>query len=1155
MPDSVFLEDDPPKSGESRTVILVIFGLAGLGFVTLLVCAGGLFYLAAPAWKEVWKANQPVKMPLAEVESSQDKVIAWNRGFSGLGQGPAPALPAEMQPLFDALARATQAEDEAAFHNLIDVPRYFEQMKRSGQMPPITIADEQRMILEAAEWLAVPRAWERYVVASVNPVPGIDEAEVCLVSYDADGEATETRCWVKKSVAGWKLFDWETVQFGVRQSYEQAVYVKYYDDLRRVSHFQALGEVDEADELMSRGDYAGAAEKILSAETRRSIPELSDYLLVSLAYAWSRCRRWEDVLRVSRQVKIPEATPGALYAGALACQNLGMADQALEFAKRYEAAVGGGPIAWELQAEALAALDLEAEAIPCWRKTLELEPDDASALQSLAQALPDDEKHELTGYIRKTSEPVENAVKLAEYAVAFDDTNALSVMLGTLEEIKAPRDRIDFIRALSAQNDEQYEAAAGFFRLAWEQTEDEAHRRHCIYRFLDAMRLAGKMIEGYRAAPDARKAFRYLTDDYDEGELDLDDPAVRELVDAHREKEPQDPWLHYVTGSLLAAEEKYEEAAKEFNAGWAAADEDDRGRYREGLITSQHSAGHIEEAYRTIEPADQTFHRLADLCRWSEQVDELERLIALHRTAHADDPWLDHFAAVVQMKRKNLDEADRLLARGSMQDDDDYLRSSSRWLRQEIALERDKVIEAWRNLGADDETFQQLAQRLSTKENWSQLGPLIAAHRAAGHASAAALYWEAQLRWHREDYAGVISLLTPWPQRELQNLPVYQSDELKEKLVRCHIRLERVDEGLRLAQSMYDEKGFSRPLVLVNAHRRDPEQVRKALNLRGRNSYAFATIYDDEDVGDILCSTEFLAVREEHPRPFPTLSGDVCVVLLMKDGGLPSAELLRTAAVEALGESATVEEWPSDETPAGNLRNFLVRNGAESLLVTGGTDQFQRKPQPKFSSIHSETLRNAVQNHRGWLAITRLSLRQSLRSPNDVRSYRLASALAGESCCALLTDFPNVLVEFTPAVRDVLKTENPGEALEKLGQTFWMWRDDEPDRAEKERLEKIRRTLRQFKETFDRRPAGIEFRIAAFLDAGLAREKTWLTVTQVRRTRYGAYEFRTRLESTSRLAPDLVAGEPFFVNTYSIVDLDYPQQGAQQDPPRESAVP
>ncbi len=106
---------------------------------------------------------------------------------------------------------------------------------------------------------------------------------------------------------------------------------------------------------------------------------------------------------------------------------------------------------------------------------------------------------------------------------------------------------MSFFAGLRHEMNESYDSAAESFFRAMESAEDDESQQDYLTRYFNAMANDGRMVEAYRQAPNPTDAFQYLAELYDEGYEGFTSDELQDLVTAHRESAPDDPWGYYYT--------------------------------------------------------------------------------------------------------------------------------------------------------------------------------------------------------------------------------------------------------------------------------------------------------------------------------------------------------------------------------------------------------------------------------------------------------------------------------------------------------------------------------------------------------------------------------------------------------------------------------
>ncbi len=163
-------------------------------------------------------------------------------------------------------------------------------------------------------------------------------------------------------------------------------------------------------------------------------------------------------------------------------------------------------------------------------------------------------------------------------------------------------------------------------------------------------------------------------------------------------------------------------------------------------------------------------------------------------------------------------------------------------------------------------SFEDLAAMCIQEKNPAELESLIAAHRVAYADGGDLPVWNAELRWLKKDYEGVLTLLEA-NREEAFALPRNKTtyDNL---LVRSLLKLDRIDEAVRQADLIGRRKLSNRVLVvLAHAATGDAKQTIAATAKLGPPRYLLWDCYHDEDLGPMLRGDAFREFRERFPEP------------------------------------------------------------------------------------------------------------------------------------------------------------------------------------------------------------------------------------------------------------------------------------------------
>ena len=1120
-----------PEPSHDRRVVRVLLVLAGV-FLLLVVLCGGL----VAWWISTFAGGGSAAGP---PESLEEKYAAVAAAFNGDSPGAGQSQLEPIRRLFDRITAATSTGDRAGFVRQIDTDRFLGEMRRSGAMQPLAFYEKPLAITWVRQSLFIPICWKRYKVVQVQSQADATEAVVYGYFWGQDEEEYQVRWWLSRGEQGWRVYDWEMLDYGMRASKELAIFYASDDDPRLEQYFACVQALGDANQLMADGDYEQAVEKISSAQRMSVLPAMRDDARLQIANTWSRCGHPSEAINCCRRVASLEALPGALSCLAVCYQGRGQHEKAIEHASRYEALLGRSPAVNGLQGESLLALGRPREAAAEFRKSLDVMPEQPDVLESLAFVLDDDQKHVLAEYLAGTKEPVETAEVLAQSLVIYEDSFGMEAIAQFLESTAPDSPARSYVAGLAAEADRDYARAAVQFQQAFTEESDPDKREQYVWRYLDVMVSAGQAVDGYLAAPDRAAAFEYLADFYSSGELDLPEEDFSRLLRVHRESYPEDFWGYYYQGVLLAEQEKYDEAEEEFAACMTRTDDEETlGALRYERVWAFYRAGKGMEAYEKIEPAADTFQQLAgyyDEAGSADQIALLKSLIEAHQAGHPEDPWLDVYAAVVEQREKNYGEADRLFARAGQKASEDYLKSNFRARRLDARIESGEFLDALEKVKPPEDTFVYLAGQFSQKQQWPEVELLVERYRQIDASSPPFRYWEAELLWQRERYSELAQRLAPWPEDLMRQLGFWQVSTLRDRLVRSYLRLDRPSAAMAIARAAYEENDELLPMILVSAWQGKVEETSELLSEHCPPQHVITEAYNDEDVGRILRGEEFLPVRRQHPPGLSYDAAALSVVLFLSEPRRLDADQVRTVLLPVLGEELSVATLPAHR-PADGTTSFVITVPDGVYCLTFGSDRFAGDDDSYRPQIRDEARKEAVAGHNAWLAIAASETNPVDEEAEFARVCRLTAALLGEDSLAIYFRDQQRLILVDPATREALCSDDPRRSLPQPDDAVWLFRAEAEDDDEEEQSTSPRRRFRELASAFARRSPEQQFQVQVEIRLGLASELSWLRVDRLfRGTRFND-RLIGRFTSPSLLVPHYRSGEPLSITFQQILD-------------------
>jgi tetratricopeptide (TPR) repeat protein len=208
------------------------------------------------------------------------------------------------------------------------------------------------------------------------------------------------------------------------------------------------------------------------------------------------------------------------------------------------------------------------------------------------------------------------------------------------------------------------------FKAALDRQPDRQKRATLLSELLSEFAAVGKAVEGYRAAPNAREAFRILAEELE----DLSPQDLPQLMAAHREKDPADPLLAEREGYRLLDEKAWDKATDVFARALQGAPQGLHGQLQIGYLTARYRAGQALQAYETTAPRSETFEILAGLMADDGKGAELEALTKAHAPHAADSPDLFFYQGLAQLLLNKPAEAAALIQKALDRQPVDHLR-------------------------------------------------------------------------------------------------------------------------------------------------------------------------------------------------------------------------------------------------------------------------------------------------------------------------------------------------------------------------------------------------------------------------------------------------------------------------------------------------
>lgn len=599
---------------------------------------------------------------------------------------------AEFRRVFDRLGKALADEDEDACAAAFNINRMTDELDRLGVFAG---TDDRAAFMHDARlrngktMLANPfLRWEKTEIRRVRWSPDRREAVVIAFHRAAvlENRSLKVRWWLVDGPGGWKLFDFEEMDMGLRGSRVMASF-KSPEVLRefRNNPSRILNAVTAIREAMSainqRNDVDEADQKLQAARGIKLPPPIAavqemieGLILMDRGAPEAALKRFDVAERLQ-----PNMPVFNLYRANVAVA-ASRFDEGLRYVRKYLAEVGPDADAYATEGLALEGLDRFPEAANSYRKALDENPDLLGALAGLRRVLDNADKNELALRVGRAKQPLKAYDDLIRQTEDDIDITTPKVLNAWLRKAY-PNDP----RAISLEFDElidagKFDTAAAVLRERLKNPTSDDVKGRVLNIYLRAMTAVDCRREAYSAVPDdhAARAFELLADDiedwmeYEPANAEPMEKALRDLIAAHRKRVPDDPSLWYHEGSILRRARKYAEAERAFAEGQAKlpkrekpklpdpnGDGFDRkaDRFRTARVECFYAMKQGLKAYAEVGPTADTFRQLAYSYDNDKDANGLEALVAAHRARSPDDALLKYWSAEVLYLREKYADA------------------------------------------------------------------------------------------------------------------------------------------------------------------------------------------------------------------------------------------------------------------------------------------------------------------------------------------------------------------------------------------------------------------------------------------------------------------------------------------------------------------
>ncbi len=717
------------KASRSGCTILAL--AIGLIVLTMGLAVAGIFVL-------VWRST-----PSRMVESSSfpeddqdafDEMLAAFRNQPPLDEK---QIAQGLQPLFHSLGaslRVFPANSDSIMRHF-DIDRMSDEIGDPALVPHRKSTARRPFVVGLRRGMGTGMArrspifqWTTSEIRNVKKLNN-EECVVIVRHKHPNGTTLKVRWWLTRRTGGWKIYDFESLDVGMRVSTTAGSLAQL--GAGRLGEVAIAGnELTEAGQALAVNDIAGAEVhlKNLPANLPPRLEALRLLLTAIVHLHYQRSREALDSLEAAKRLHAD--MPVADFLRGLAFTRLGKWDEALKCLNDYRTLLGDDEDVCRELGDALRGARRFDEASIEYRKSLDLNPRDAEAFRGFLRSLGGDaNKDDVGPRFAKLTHLRENFDVFAADCEQRQFPELLLPLVLTMRRLDPLYPPVDFYGALAEARLNHPAEAVRLIQSAFREQEDLNQRKEYARQFLAVMGQLGHVKEAYLAVSDTREAFRILAaESLKFYHLD----ALKALLPLHRAKDAADPLLPLYEAEMLLRDLRYPEANRLFDeAVEKRVDAEILQSFRASRVTARFHNGQILSAYRKIGPRDETFAQLAQLCYTVEDDAALETLLAAHEKNRPSDPDVPRYRSRMQIRQKKIVEGIASFRSALAKQTDKAKRSQLVAEFLTCTVEAEKPLEGYRAAPDAKDAFLILARQLTVQDRLDELRALIEVHGRA----------------------------------------------------------------------------------------------------------------------------------------------------------------------------------------------------------------------------------------------------------------------------------------------------------------------------------------------------------------------------------------------------------------------------------------
>ncbi len=812
------------KASRSGCTILVL--AVGLIVMTMGLAVAGILTL-------VWRSTPSRMLETSTFpEDDQDEFDEQLAAFRNQPPLDEKQIAQGLQPVFHSLGVSLRVvpPDSDSIMRHFDMDRMSDEIGEPALVPHRKSAARRAFIVGLRREMGTRMARQspifQWTTSEIRNVKKSNNEE-CVVTVRhkrPNGTTLKVRWWLTRRIGGWKVYDFEALDVGMRVSTTAG-------SLAQLGAGR-LGEIGIAGNELSEAEQALAVNNVAGAEVHlRNLPanlpprlEALRLLLSAIVHLhYQRHREAIDSLEAAKRLHAD--MPTADYLRGMASNRLGKWDQALKCLNDYRALLGDDEDVCRELGDALRGARRFDEASIEYRKSLDLDPQNAEAFRGFLRSLGGDaNKDDVGPRFAKLTHLRENFDVFAADCEQRQFPELLLPLVIAMRRLDPLYPPTDFYGALAEARLNHPAEAVRLIQSAFREQKDPNQSREYARQFLAVMGQQGHVKEAYLAVSDIREAFRILAAEslrfYHLDEL-------KALLALHRAKHAADPLLPLYEAETLLRDTRYVEANRLFDeAVEKRVDAEILRSFRASRVSARFHNGQIMSAYREIAPRDETFSQLAELCYTFEDDAALETLLAAHEKNRPNDADVPRYLSRMRIRQKKIAEGVASFQSALAKQIDKVKRGQLIAEFLTCTVEAGKPLEGYRAAPDAKDAFLILARLLNAEDRLDELRALIEAHVRANLGDPWIAYYLGELhlrdkQWQKAaDSLGLAMIQGSKEQRQsFRRSYVYSMYKCGRAIRAYRLAEPRETSFAQLADLMVKDKNGAALEELVQTHR------------------------------------------------------------------------------------------------------------------------------------------------------------------------------------------------------------------------------------------------------------------------------------------------------------------------------------------------